>query len=189
MVTTGVTMPLSNDPEKRARQLANLRPGAGAWKRGQPSPNLRHGLRSRDPGPLILGGAASEILDALSAGVPLRDEHGDVPIHDRAAVEAAALHLIIVRRCLGYLSGHGFEDARGRLRPEVNDLGKATERLERSLDRLGMTPAGRAKLGLDVARAQRERQDLALLMAAQADERDPSLVAADDAIEGEASDA
>lgn len=182
--------PLSDDPAKRERQLANLRRGgpanAGSFRPGQPSPNLKHGLRSREPGRLILGEAGREIVEALSAGVPLRDEHGDVPIYDRAAVEAAALHLIIVRRCLGYLSAHGFEDARGRLRPEIHDLGKANERLERSLDRLGMTPAGRARLGLDLVRAEREQEDLALRWARQDDQE--SRAAGGDAIEGEASD-
>lgn len=159
-------MPLSDDPEKRARQLANLRPGAGAWPPGQAT-NVKSGLRTRNPGWMILSEAAGEIVAALAAGAPVRDEAGEVPVHDRPAIEAAALQLIIVRRVLGYLSTHGFEDARGRLRPEVEGLERANERFLKALDRLGMTPSSRAKLGLDLARTA----DLATAMSEPDPER------------------
>jgi hypothetical protein len=60
--------PLSPDPEKRDRQLANLRPGAGAWREGA-TPHLRHGLRSRRPGPLVIGPVMEEHVMALEAVV------------------------------------------------------------------------------------------------------------------------
>jgi len=101
----------------------------------------------------------------LAEGAPLRDSAGEVPIHDRLAIEAAAVDEIIVRRCFAYLVNQGFEDSRGNLRPEVEGLGRANERLTNKLDRLGMTPAGRAKLGLNLARTA----DLATAMS----ERDP----------------
>ena len=40
--------PLSDDPAKRTRQLANLRPGAGAGRLGE-APALRHGARTVAP--------------------------------------------------------------------------------------------------------------------------------------------
>lgn len=175
-VTTGALVALSNDPAKRERQLANLRRGgpanAGSWQPGQSSPNLRHGLHTRppeDPGEWrlqILSPAAQELLEALAEAAPVRDAAGDVPIHDRLAIEAAAVDLIIVRRCLGFLVAQGFEDSRGNQRPEVDGLGRANERLMKKLDRLGMTPASRAKLGLAMARTA----DLATAMS----ERDPA---------------
>lgn len=148
--------PLSSDPEKRQRQLANLpntrgEPTAGSWKAGQPSPNLKHGLRSRRPGPL-LGEAAAEIVDALADTVPLKGPDGQVLPQFVPAVESAALDLIVVKRVLGYLTTHGFEDERGRLRPEVDGLSKVNQRLQKALDRLGATPTSYARLGFDVAR-------------------------------------
>jgi hypothetical protein len=156
-VPAGVPMadakkPIGGGGARHPNSLANLRPGAGAWPPGA-APRLRHGLRTRRPDRLLLGGAASEIIDALEAGVPVRDADGDVPVHDRVAVEAAALQLIIVRRVLGFLTTNGFEDERGRLRPEVEGLERANARLLAALDRLGMTPASRVRLGLDLSRA------------------------------------
>jgi len=71
-------MALSDDPAKRAAQLANLKRGgganAGSFKAGQPSPNLRHGLHTRPPDEpaewrlQILSPAAQEILEGLGRG-------------------------------------------------------------------------------------------------------------------------
>jgi hypothetical protein len=173
-------VPLSDDPDKRARQLANLRPGAGAWKPGQASPaGATHGLRTRPPERgsaawkrQILSPAADEIVEALADGAPVRDAAGDVPIHDRIAIEAAALLLIQVRRASAWLGTNGDTDSRGNLRPEVDALGRATERLFKALDRLGMTPASRARLGLALARTA----DLATAMSEPDAERRAELM-------------
>ncbi len=183
--------PQSRDPEKRARQLANLRrgggPNDGQFQPGQPGPRLRHGLRTRPTGGegwdlQILGPPAQEIIDALAAGAPVRDPDGEVPTHDRLAVESCALQLVIVRRALGFLTAHGPTDARGRFRPEWAQLQSARESLDRALDRLGMTPTSRQRLGLDMARTF----DLAQHWAAEdAAER---AAAAGDALEAEGTD-
>lgn len=158
-------MPLSEDPEARARQLANLRqgggPNAGSWEPGQASPTLTHGLRTRRPPGPLLGEAASEIVDALAETVPLRAPDGGVMPQFIPAVEAAAVDLIIVRRALGFLTAKGWEDARGRLRPEVDGLSKANARFMAKLDALGATPVSYARLGFDVARTARETRDYA----------------------------
>lgn len=160
-------MPLSEDPEKRQRQLENLRPGAGAWPPGA-TPHLKHGLRTRRPDRVLLGTAANEITEALEAQVPLRGPDGRVLPEFTTAIESAALQLLVVRRVLGYLLNQGWEDERGRLRPEVEGLERANARLRVHLDGLGATPASYAKLGFDVARtgatlaeqlAERERQE------------------------------
>lgn len=152
-------MPLSRDPEKRERQLANLKPGAAPWQPGA-TPHLKHGLRSRRPDGVLLGSSAREIVDALAETVPLKGPDGQVLPQFIVAVEAAALQLIIVRRVLGYLTTHGWEDSRGRMRPEAEGLERATERLRKHLDGLGATPGAYARLGFDVARTARE--DLAV---------------------------
>lgn len=70
-------MPLSGDPDARARQLANLRPGA----RTAPPGNRRalsHGgyaAVTRDR----LDTKVREVYDALAADAPLRDLDGGLP--------------------------------------------------------------------------------------------------------------
>lgn len=145
-------MPLSSDPDKRARQLANLKPGAGQWKAGA-APHVRSGWRTRRPPPLLFDPVVAELADVLAADAPLRDADGELPAADRAAVESAAIDLLIVRRVHGFLQTKGWEDERGeRLRPEVEHLGKANARLLGKLAQLGMTPTARSRLGLDIAR-------------------------------------
>lgn len=151
-------MPLSDDPDRRARQLANLpnlrgEPTSGSWQPGA-APHMKHGLTSRRPSALALGPIADEIHAALTADAPLRDEDGDVPRADRYAVELAALALLRVRRVEGFLATHGTEDERGRLRPEVEGAGRAVDAAMKALDRLGMTPSGRLRLGLTIAKTR-----------------------------------
>ena len=68
-------------------------------------------------------------------------------------VEAAALLLIQIRRCDGYLRTHGETDVRGRFGPEVEQLDRTISRFIATLDKLGATPTSYGKLGFDVARA------------------------------------
>lgn len=144
-------MPLSKDPEKRRRQLENLKPGGGAWPKGA-TVHLKHGLRTRQPARIVLDPIASEIEDTLAADLPLRGPDGQVPAPDRYMVELAALALLRVRRVSAYLELHGDTDGQGHLRPELDGLGKAIEHAARLLDRLGCSPRARAALGVDLAR-------------------------------------
>ena len=149
----GINLPLSRDDEARKRQLENLRPGAGAWRPGA-TPALKHGLRTRKPGPVVLDSIVREIEDALAGDLPLKDGEGNAPAPDRFAVELAAVALLRVRRCWTYLELHGDDDERGNLRPAFTELGKAVESAARMLDRLGMSPRARAALGVDLGRMQ-----------------------------------
>jgi hypothetical protein len=151
-----MTMPLSSDPTKRARQLANLpnlrgEMPAGAWTAGA-SPALRHGLRTRRPARQILGPAYDELVDVLEDSVPLRGADGQVLPGFAVAIEAAAVQLLQVRRCQAYLETHGATDDRGRFRPENEGLERASDRLLKALDRLGATPTSYARLGFNVMR-------------------------------------
>lgn len=172
-------MPLSDDPEKRARQLANLpnmrgEPPANAWAPGA-SPALRHGLRSRAPSKIVLDPIVREIEDALAADLPLKNGDGSVPAADRFAVELAAIALLRVRRVSAYLQLHGDTDEKGALRPELEGLGKAVEHAARMLDRLGCSPRARAALGVDVARMAQAGADPSTLLSAAQNEPDPQL--------------
>lgn len=141
-------MPLSRDPDKRARQLANLRPAPA------PPPGnvraLRHGGRARVATLIRAGSWAERIYAELEAEAPLRDDVGGLPHHDRQAVELLA-------GCLARLEA---VEAWLETRPALTEKGEpwpaeeVARRLRREaagyLDTLGMTPTSRARLGLDL---------------------------------------
>lgn len=149
--------PLSSDPEARKRQLSNLRtttvPGAGL--RQAQAANVIHGGRARTFRPEVHGPVAAEIAEALAEDAPLRDDDGGLPRHDRAAVELTAVALLNARRLSAYLELHGDVDPGTREpRPAVEQLSRAASTAFKMLGQLGMTPAGRARLGLDLVRAE-----------------------------------
>jgi hypothetical protein len=141
-------------------------PTATTWKPGA-APHLKHGLRTRRPAAVTLDPLVAEIEEALAGDLPVRDADGGVPAADAVAVELAAVQLLTVRRATAYLALHGDTDPAGNLRPELELLGRATERALRALDRLGMSPQARARLGLTVASMGR-----ALHSAREADDAD-----------------
>lgn len=145
-------MPLSSDPERRARQLANLRPAPPA----PPAGNVRaltHGGTARKATLIRAGSWAQRILAELEAEAPLRDNAGGLPVHDRQVVELLASALARLEAVTAWLE----------TRPAVNEKGEpwpaedVAHRLRREtasyLDALGMTPTARARLGLDLARS------------------------------------
>lgn len=169
-------MPLSTDPAKRERQLANLRPkpenlqpGAGAWQPGRSPDQLRHGLRSRRPPADVIDPILDQVLDDLEAKVPIRVD-GQIPPWLREMAWSAAIAKLQVVRCARFLAQHGETNSRGRWRPENEGLRKANETYQRALERLAMTVGSHLRAGLDMQRGR----DLALEFAAQteAEERE-----------------
>lgn len=137
--------------EARQRQLANLRRGPAehaAWKPGVPT-RIKHGLDSRRPS-TDLEKVVAEVEAELGASVPVR-----VP-GDRYAIELVAYELVRVRRCQLYLELHGWEDAQGNERPEVERLGRSHGRAVQMLEKLGCTAPSQIRMGLDLARTQHE---------------------------------
>lgn len=156
-------MPLSSDPARRAAQLANLRPGAGAWKPGA-APALKHGGRTRAPerSPAF-SEAKSAVVEQVERSVPIRGADGEVLPEFDLAVRMAAIQLVIVNRVAGWLQTHGWEDERGRLRlKEIEASERALARMRDWLRELAATPGSYSRAGLDVARTRREQDDLAL---------------------------
>lgn len=148
--------PLSEDPVKRQRQLANLpnvrgEAPAGAWRPGT-APNLKHGLRTRHPSADVIDPVLDQVEADLEARVPDRDADGQVPAWNREMLFSLAVAKLQVIRCSRFLAQHGETDGRGNLRPEVEQLSRVNERYQRSLDRMAMTITSRARLGVDVQR-------------------------------------
>jgi hypothetical protein len=142
-------MPLSPDPDKRARQLANLKP------RPVPSPYgaRRHGGYSTVTAER-LAPRTREIFDALALDAPLRDQGGELPAADAGIVTLLAQALCRLEDVTGYLEQTGWLDQKtGEPRTAVLEIERRLQAMAAGfMDRLGMTPTSRAKLGLDLTR-------------------------------------
>ncbi|MEK6273220.1 MAG: P27 family phage terminase small subunit [Actinomycetota bacterium] len=152
--------PLSRDDAARRRQLANLKRGSEApTPPAPPAGNtraLQHGGHSeallRD-----VSGEVRELLDALADAAPVRNPDGSLPAADAIAVERTARALKRYRHLSSWLDLHGrLDEDTGQVKPAAELELKAERELAAALDSLGMTPASRAKLGLDLARTARE---------------------------------
>jgi hypothetical protein len=157
----GAIVPLSSDPERRERQLANLKRGANpVTPKGEPSTALNHGGRSkllyRD-----VGAEVYELMDALGEAVPVRNADGSVPAADIAAIEYAARALKRYRHLSTWCDAHGrIEEKTGDVKSAAQYELQAERSLAAALDALGMTPTSRAKLGLDLQRTAASAEEL-----------------------------
>jgi hypothetical protein len=157
-------VPLSPEPRKRARQLANLRP-APAAPRGNRR-GMSHGgyaTIARDR----LEAKQREVFDALAADAPLPDAGDELPRHYAAHVALLAEVLRRLDDVNAYLAARGYLDGQGNVRPAAELTGRMRREASDYLDALGMTPKSRAKLGLDLQRTV----DLASAMSEPDDER------------------
>jgi hypothetical protein len=147
-------MGLSPDERARSRQLANLRRG-GPVQPGNSNRRLHGGYA------IVaveqMEAKAREVYEALAADAPLRGPDGNLPAADALPVRLLAEVLVRLDRVAADVRDHGWKDAKtgqprsvleleGRLRGEALTLARE----------LGMTPASRAKLGLDLVRASAE---------------------------------
>jgi hypothetical protein len=106
--------------------------------------SLRHGARSV----VALRPRVREIAEALAAVAPVAHEA------DGPAVELLATMLARLEAVDAYVGERGLVDGDGRPHAVLSLVSSWEKNAGRLLDRLGMTSAGRADLGLVVARAQ-----------------------------------
>lgn len=155
-------MPLSSDPEKAANSMANLRRG-GDTRQNYPAPprgntrRLIHGGRSEVAIASVVPTFAERIHAELATTVPLRDPvTGDVPIADTVIVGLLAQTLARLEALNVHLQLKGPLDEKGNVRPAEEMALRLRREAAKYADQLGMTPLSRARLGLDLARGQRE---------------------------------
>jgi hypothetical protein len=144
-------MPLSSDPRRRRRQLANLKRGENPAAAGN-----RHHVTHGGYAAVVaerLETKQREVFDALAADAPLRDHDGELPRHDTVAVTMLAKALCRLEDVETHLTQRGLLDDDGNQRPAVDLERRLRAEIGDWVDALGMTPRSRAKLGLDVARA------------------------------------
>jgi hypothetical protein len=146
-------MPLSQDPEARRRQLANLQRGGGLPATPGNALALKHGGQSA----LLLRDVEAEVrelFDALADSAPVRDPDGSLPAADVVAVERAARALKRWRHLAQWCDLHGrLVEKTGEVKPAAELELRAERELGAALDAIGCTPMARSKLGLRLAQA------------------------------------
>lgn len=152
-------MPLSHDEQARRRQLANLRRGAGDAGAGLGNQRaVTHGSYARIA-EAELEAKTLEVFDALAADAPDRAEDGGLPAHDALVVRMLAEVMVRRERVRTEELRHGLETPDGRLRGVVEYGLKLDAQALDYAKELGMTPASRRKLQLNVARTYRTFED------------------------------
>jgi len=142
--------PTSADPVRRERQLANLKRG------GAPAPAGNKRAESHGAYSAIarseLDEKAAAIYDALAGDAPVREYDDTLPAADAPAVRMLADALCRLDKIGGYVERRGWQDDTGKPRPVLEYEARLRSHSLDLLKELGMTPASRAKLGVDLAR-------------------------------------
>jgi hypothetical protein len=148
---------LSEHPDRRARQLANLRNAPA------PPPGNRRALRHggyAQVAPARLGERARQIFDELAIDAPLRDEDGGLPAADHLVVSLLAQCLVRLEDIAAYLSLHGLLDAKGNVRPAAELERRLRSEAADHARELGLSPRARTTLGLELVRGASAQQQL-----------------------------
>jgi hypothetical protein len=136
----------SDNPESRARSLANLRDGPAAPLGNRYT--VKHGVYATIA-EAELEAKTREIFDALAADAPVRAADGGLPAHDALAVRMLADALIRRERALAE-EAHGLEVTSGPNKGKLRGVVEFGLRLDSQvldlLRELGLTPLARAKL-------------------------------------------
>lgn len=140
-------MSLSRDPRARKRQLANLRKAPAAPKDNKR--RMTHGAKAQPDAKRL-----AEIEGDICAALPVRDSNNEAPVHDLAAVHLLAVAVARLETVSAYVDRYGSFYKGGRLRPAAEHEQKLIERVGSLLDRLGLTPASRARIGVDLVRTR-----------------------------------
>jgi hypothetical protein len=171
-------MALSSDPAKRQRQLANLRRGGTNPAGGRPPSHGAYAQIARER----LEQREADVFDALSADAPLRNADGSLPAADAVAVRLLAECLCRLDTIAAHLRDHGILDSKGNVKPVVEVEGRLRREAADHAEALGMTPRARAKIGMDLIRAEvaaqgasedREARDRAAARFAQSEDQAP----------------
>jgi hypothetical protein len=145
-----IAMPLSHDPEARARQLGNLR-NAPAPEPGNRRAMTHGGKASARL--LPVKGKSRAIYAMLAEDAPLRENDG-LPAADRTLVELLALCLARLESLAAWLEAHGWLDPKtGNPRPAVDLERHLRVEARGHAEALGLSPRSRVALGLDLMRA------------------------------------
>ncbi len=145
--------PLSGDRHARRRQLANLRPGAGAGDGGLQR-RRTHGAYA-EIAEAELRDQELRVYEALAADAPVRADDGGLPREDTLIVRQLAEALVLLQRITSHLVARGIERDDGSLRPAVELELRVRGHVLDLARELGLTPRARAPCLRDLRRATR----------------------------------
>lgn len=142
--------PTSQHPERRQRQLANLKRGGTvapignkrAVSHGGFAAVARERLEERE----------RQVYEALTGDLPLREADGSAPAADAVVVSMFAQSICRLEDVKDYIARRGIETSRGHMRNAVEVEGRLRREALDFAEALGLTPRSRAKLGLDLVR-------------------------------------
>ena len=161
--TRRCVVPLSQDPQRRQRQLANLR-------RGRPrAPSLPESVTGLELRLERLTPASSQVRRVVRELLSLQHEMAQPTESDAPLVASLAQVLVVMRMALAELLRHGLTDPSGRERPAARIFLQAADVAGRLCDRLAIGPAARAKLGLGGTKSLRDLLAEALTEEVKAD--------------------
>ena len=140
---------LSSDPVKRERQLANLRRG-GTASPGRPSAHGAYAVIAVER----LEKREVDVFTALAGDAPLRNSDGSLPAADAVVVRLLAECLCRLDTIGAHLRDRGILDEKGNVKPVVEVEGRLRREAADHASALGMTPASRSKIGMDLIRAE-----------------------------------
>lgn len=127
-------------PEGRARALANLRQNKRHLDRGV-------GIMEILPGQNATKALVQQIVDVMEG-----DGFSHIRPADKVSVQLLATLLRRIGQAERYLDENGLVKPNGEVRPAAEYIVRAVREARALADALGLSPAGRARLGLDVAR-------------------------------------
>lgn len=102
--------------------------------------------------PERLEARVAELVALLGHDVPMKTADGRLPAADTVAVTLLAQQMLRLEDVREYLGRRGWQDKRGDPRKAVALEERLQASILRLLEQLGMTPAARAKLGVDIIR-------------------------------------
>ena len=97
----------------------------------------------------------------------MREGDGSLPAADGPAIRMAAEALVRLDRIGEFIERRGWEDESGKPRPVLEYEARLRGHAFDLLKELGMTPASRAKLGVDLARTAGAAEDAEAARAAR----------------------
>ncbi len=113
--------------------------------------HLIHGANAEPPAVRVRE-IEDRLYESLAAAAPVRVANNQLPPADAHTVRLAARTLARLESVSAWIDEHGPLDAKGKPRSAANWERRLTSTAAKLLASLGMNPAARARLGVDVKR-------------------------------------
>jgi hypothetical protein len=96
----------------------------------------------------------AQVFDALASDAPLRNADGSLPAADAVVVRLLAEVLCRLDTIGAHIRDRGLLDDAGNVKPVVEVEGRLRREAADHAEALGMTPRARAKIGMNLIRAE-----------------------------------